>query len=106
MNFGFIRCRQVSIAKRVRTYLVRCAVNFAAACAQLGVIFIDVHYGGFGAFPHQVSSHARNVFETVSWGTEFHTLSHCNHGTYQGITLCAKKHDYFWISLIQYISLN
>lgn len=51
-----------------------CAVNFATACARLSVIFIDVHYGRFGAFPHQVSPHTRNVLKTVSWKIQFHTL--------------------------------
>lgn len=77
----------------VWNYLVWCAVDFATAGARLSVIFIDVHYGRFGAFPHQVSPHARNVLETVSWEIS---------DTVKYTSLRLKKRNYFWISFMPF----
>lgn len=51
------------------SHLMWGSVLFTAASGRLFVVFANVHHLTFGALSDQVSAHAGNIFETMTWSS-------------------------------------
>lgn len=51
----------------VMSHLVWCSILLTAACGRLFVVLASVHHLSLGALSDQVSAHAGNIFETMTW---------------------------------------